>query len=98
MKKTVIMILAAFMALTFIVPVLGESLYVDNRETDKLYPERLNLRDKPDKGGGIIGLYYTGAEVSVLGTEGDYTQVKIGGRVIDLDMPPLGHVFQPVDR
>ena len=25
-------------------------------------------------------------------------QVKIGGRVIDLDMPPLGHVFQPVDR
>lgn len=79
MKKTVCAMLTAFMALAFIFPCFGETLYVDNRETDKLYPERLNLRTEPNKGGGIIGLYYTGAEVSVLGTEGDYTQVEIGG-------------------
>lgn len=79
MKKTVCAMLTVLMALAFIFPCFGETLYVDNRETDKLYPERLNLRTEPNKGGGIIGLYYTGAEVSVLGTEGDYTQVEIGG-------------------
>ena len=58
----------------------GESLFVDNRETDKIYPERLNLRDQPSKNGGIIGLYYTGAEVENLGQENEeFTKVCIGG-------------------
>lgn len=58
----------------------GESLFVDNRETDKIYPERLNLRDQPSKNGGIIGLYYTGAEVENLGQENEeFTKVHIGG-------------------
>ena len=56
-----------------------ESLFVDNRETDKVYPERLNLRDEPSQNGAIIGLYYTGAEVENLGEANDaYTKVKIG--------------------
>lgn len=57
-----------------------ESLFVDNRETDKIYPERLNLRTEPSKEGGIIGLYYTGAEVENLGQENEtYTKVSVGG-------------------
>jgi len=57
-----------------------ESLFVDNRETDKVYPERLNLRAEPSKEGAIIGLYYTGAEVENLGQENEsYTKVRIGG-------------------
>ena len=28
---------------------LSESLFVDNRETDKIYPERLNLRAQPTR-------------------------------------------------
>lgn len=57
---------------------LGESLYVDNRETDKTYPERLNLRAEPSKNGAILGLYYTGAQVEALGVEEEYTKVRIG--------------------
>ena len=57
-----------------------ETLYVDNRETDKIYPERLNMRDEPSKTGGILGLYYTGAQVEVLAVENeDYAKVEIGG-------------------
>lgn len=59
---------------------LGETLYVDNRETDKIYPERLNLRAEPSKNGAILGLYYTGAAVESQGAENDaYTRVSIGG-------------------
>lgn len=71
--------LAAFLSLAMACVAFGETLFVDNRETDKLYPERLNLRAKPDKNGAIIGLYYTGAQVEGLGAEGDYTKVEIGG-------------------
>lgn len=80
MKKICCMLLA--MALLTALAGLGvcESLFVDNRETDKIYPERLNLRAEPSKNGGILGLYYTGAEVEVLGRENeDYTKVQIGG-------------------
>lgn len=57
-----------------------ETMYVDNRETDKIYPERLNMRDEPAKTGGILGLYYTGAQVEVLSVENeDYAKVEIGG-------------------
>ena len=79
MKTMALTMLTALLALAAVFPCLGESLYVDNRETDKIFPERLNLRDEPNKGGGIIGLYYTGAEVQVLGAEEDYTHVEIGG-------------------
>ena len=57
-----------------------ETMYVDNRETDKIYPERLNMRDEPSKAGGILGLYYTGAQVELLAEENeDYAKVEIGG-------------------
>ena len=57
-----------------------ETMYVDNRETDKVYPERLNMRDEPSKAGGILGLYYTGAQVELLAEENeDYAKVEIGG-------------------
>lgn len=79
MKKTMMMILALVMLASTAACAFGESLYVDNRETDKVYPERLNLRAEPSKNGAILGLYYTGAEVENLGTENaEFTKVRIG--------------------
>jgi len=79
MKKTM-MILVLVMLSIMTSCALGESLFVDNRETDKIYPERLNLRGEPSKSGAILGLYYTGAEVENLGEENEeYTKVRIGG-------------------
>lgn len=80
MKKKTCLCLAILMLCIAANAAFGESLFVDNRETDKVYPERLNLRDEPSQNGGIIGLYYTGAEVEDLGTENEtYTKVQIGG-------------------
>jgi len=80
MKKTICMLLTALMLLGMTVSAMGESLFVDNRETDKVYPERLNLRSEPSKNGAILGLYYTGAEIENLGAENEeYTKVSIGG-------------------
>lgn len=79
MKKTMLMILALVMLVMMTACALGESLFVDNRETDKIYPERLNLRAEPSKSGAILGLYYTGAEVEILGEENEeFTKVRIG--------------------
>ncbi len=78
MKKTMALILALLM-MHAAACAWGESLYVDNRETDKVYPERLNLRAEPAKTGAILGLYYTGAEVENLGEENaEFTKVRIG--------------------
>ena len=79
MKKTMLMILALVMLVMMTACALGESLFVDNRETDQIYPERLNLRAEPSKSGAILGLYYTGAEVENLGEENEeFTKVRIG--------------------
>lgn len=79
MKKTMTMILVLVMLLIMTGNALCESLFVDNRETDKIYPERLNLRGEPSKSGAILGLYYTGTEVENLGVENEeYTKVQIG--------------------
>jgi len=79
MKKTIGMLLVMMIMVTA-AGGLSESLFVDNRETDKVYPERLNMRAEPSKNGAIIGLYYTGAEVENLGAENEeYTKVSIGG-------------------
>ena len=80
MKTTWKLILALVMLLSMAAAGVCESLFVDNRETDKVYPERLNLRAEPSKNGAILGLYYTGAEVENLGAENEeYTKVRIGG-------------------
>lgn len=80
MKKTWGWALALILLLTLAAGGVCESLFVDNRETDKIYPERLNLRAEPSKNGAILGLYYTGAEVENLGVENEeYTKVRIGG-------------------
>ena len=71
MKKTWSMMLLLIMLLAAAAAAVGESLFVDNRETDKVYPERLNLRAEPSKNGAILGLYYTGAEVENLGAENE---------------------------
>ncbi len=79
MKKKLSVILTLIMLVTAAAGVC-DSLFVDNRETDKIYPERLNLRTEPSKNGAILGLYYTGAEVENLGQENEeYTKVSIGG-------------------
>ncbi len=80
MKKKLCVLLAMMLLSGAAASGLCESLFVDNRETDKVYPERLNLRAEPSKNGAIIGLYYTGAEVENLGEENEeYTKVRIGG-------------------
>ena len=78
-KKSLISIIALCAMLLFACTGLSETLFVDNRETDKVYPERLNLRAEPSANGAILGLYYTGAQVESLGVEGNYTKVSIGG-------------------
>lgn len=80
MKKALSILCMAVILLSLAGAALGESLYVDNRETDKVYPERLNLRGEPSRSGAILGLYYTGTEVNVIGKDSDgYTKVEIGG-------------------
>ena len=49
MKKWLTMLSLAALILSMACAGLGETLYVDNRETDKIYPERLNLRAEPSK-------------------------------------------------
>ena len=79
MKKSILSMLALALMLALACTGVCETLYVDNRETDKVYPERLNLRAEPSKNGAILGLYYTGAQVEAQGVEEDYTKVSIGG-------------------
>lgn len=80
MKKTACVFLALAMLMGIMTSALSEQLFVDNRETDKVYPERLNLRSEPSKNGAILGLYYTGAAVENLGAENEeYVKVEIGG-------------------
>lgn len=79
MKKWMGLLLTAVLCVACVAAGVCEPLFVDNKETDKVYPERLNLRAEPSRGGAIIGLYYTGAEVEVLGFEKDYVKVSIGG-------------------
>lgn len=58
----------------------AQTLYVDNQETDKVYPERLNMRAEPSRAGDVVGLYYTGTPVEVLsGKQDGYVQVEVGG-------------------
>ena len=49
MKKTMTVILALVMLVMTMACAWSESMYVDNRETDKIYPERLNLRAQPGR-------------------------------------------------
>lgn len=79
MKKIFFVILTVLLTISVACAGVCDSLFVDNRETDKIHPERLNMRAEPSKSGAILGLYYTGAQVEALGVEGDYTQVSIGG-------------------
>ena len=79
MRKWIVSLLAVTLVLALACTGVCETLYVDNQETDKVYPERLNLRTEHSKNGAILGLYYTGAQVEAQGTEGDYTKVTVGG-------------------
>ena len=63
MKKIACMLMVLLLAVSVVCGAAAERLFVDNRETDKVYPERLNMRSEPSKNGAIIGLYYSGAEV-----------------------------------
>jgi len=80
MKKAIIMWIAMLIFTVSAVSGMCDSLFVDNRETDKIHPERLNMRLTPEKDGDLLGLYYSGAEVTVLEPDSDgYTKVEIGG-------------------
>jgi len=58
----------------------AKTLFVDNRETDKQYPERLNLRASPSAQGDLLGLYYSGTQVESLEeADAGYVKVEIGG-------------------
>ena len=38
---------------------------------------RLNVREQPDKGSKALGKYFSGAQVEVLGEEGDWYKVRV---------------------
>jgi len=80
MKKNVCLCLVLLILMAVSASGICEHLYVDNRETDKIHPERLNMRAEPSKDGDLLGLYYSGAEVKVLEADAEgYTKVEIGG-------------------
>ena len=54
MKKSLGALFAAILILAMSAAGLCESLFVDNQETDKIYPERLNLRAEPTRNGAIL--------------------------------------------
>ncbi|MBR5224103.1 MAG: SH3 domain-containing protein, partial [Clostridia bacterium] len=58
----------------------AQTLYIDNRETDKVFPERLNFRAEPSAQGDLLGLYYSGTTVEKLeDAENGYVKVTVGG-------------------
>ena len=58
----------------------AQTLYIDNRETDKQFPERLNFRAEPSASGDLLGLYYSGTHVEKLeDAENGYAKVLVGG-------------------
>lgn len=80
MNKRMLTGLLALLMLLACAAASGDTLYIDNRETDKIYPERLNLRAAPSADGDLLGLYYTGTQVNTLGEETtDYAKVEIAG-------------------
>ena len=76
MKK----ILCAFAALMILLSAaacgMSESLFVDNRETDKIYPERLNLRAQPSTDAAVIGVLSGGAKVIVMDEANGWAHVR----------------------
>ncbi len=42
--------------------------------------DRLNLRERPDKGSSSLGKYYSGTPVAILSEQGDWAEVTVGGR------------------
>ena len=71
---TVLMLFSAISA--------AEIRVVDNRDQDKIVPERLNLRATAAPNGDVIGSYYTGTEVDVSDEEvlEGYVRVTVGGK------------------
>lgn len=58
----------------------AQLMYVDNHETDKIHPERLNLRAEASAMGDLLGLYYSGTKVDTLDESKDgYMKVTISG-------------------
>ncbi len=59
--------------------------------------DRLHLRDKPDQGGKSLGKYYNGTPVEIIGIQGDWANVRIGGvkgymmkKFLDFNQPLTG--------
>ena len=65
MRKIGLMLV--LLMICFTLSAAAESLFVDNQEKDKSDLMRLNMRSQPRSGGAVIGSFYTGAEVHVLG-------------------------------
>lgn len=80
MRKTMLLAAAVVMMTLLFAAASADTLYVDNRETDKRFPERLNLRAQPASDGDLLGLYYSGTAVETLGEEtAAYVKVDIAG-------------------
>ena len=79
MKKLLCALVALALLLSAVCG-LGESLFVDNRETDKIYPERLNLRAQPSANSDVLYILPYGMVLSVLGEgENGFLYVQWGG-------------------
>lgn len=44
------------------------------------YRDRLNFRDRPSKNGNLLGKYFNGTQMEILGREGEWLHVVIGGQ------------------
>ena len=65
MRKFV-MGLALLFLVAFAAGACADTLFIDNRETDKTDLMRLNMRTQPSSKSSVIASFYTGAEVTVL--------------------------------
>ena len=80
MNRRLFAVLAAVLLCVLASCASAQTLYIDNRETDKVFPERLNFRAEPSAQGDLLGLYYSGTTVEKLeDAENGYVKVTVGG-------------------
>ena len=56
MNRRLLAALAAVLLCMLASCACAQTLYIDNRETDKVFPERLNFRAEPSAQGDLLGL------------------------------------------
>ena len=78
-KRGLTIILIVLMTLVLSEPACAKTLYVDNREKDKQYPERLNLRAEPTTQSGVLAFLPRGAAVKLREEGNEWSRVYYQG-------------------